>query len=150
MKSKYLLIIFPAIFIFTSCASNISNDTYTMRQVGETSVTYSGTVKSVRMVQVQAGGDNSVGALGGGAAGGMLGNAVGGGVFSTVVGSFAGAVTGAAIQKSSKNQMAYEYVIALENGSLMTIIQGQENPFEVEQPVYLITSQNGRSRIVPR
>ncbi|CDZ81937.1 Outer membrane lipoprotein SlyB precursor [Candidatus Rubidus massiliensis] len=150
MKIKYLLSIFSSIFLFTSCASNISNDSYTMRQVGETSATHSGTIKSVRMVQVQAGGDNSVGALGGGTAGGVLGGTIGGGVFSTVVGSFAGAVTGAAIQKSCKNQMAYEYIVELENGGLMTIIQGQECPFEIEQPVYLIISQNGRSRIVPR
>lgn len=140
--------------ILTSCAREISSDVYASRQVGEVSTTYSGVIKSVRPVLVQHGEqleDNGLGLAGGGVVGGAVGNAVGRGRFlPTAVGAIAGAVAGTLAEKKLKEQTALEYVVQLENGNLITVVQGQDQVFAIGQPVYVLVSQFGRSRITPQ
>lgn len=135
----------------TSCARNISSDNYVASNVGEVSTTYAGVVRSVREVCVDQSdqlGGNQAGIVGGGAAGGLVGNALGGGLLPTAAGAIVGAVGGSFIEKKLKQQSALEYVVQLENGDLMTVVQGLDNAFCIGQPVYVIVSQCGRSRII--
>jgi outer membrane lipoprotein SlyB len=122
-----------SIMLFTSCASQISSDVYTSRQVGEVSTTYAGTIKNVREVCVEQGDqleNNGLGVAGGGVTGGILGSNIGKGrFFPTAAGAIAGAVTGSLIEKKLKQQSAFEYIIELENGGLMTVVQGQDQVF---------------------
>ena len=152
MKKTNLLILAAfSITCLTSCASNISSDNYVSRNVGEASTTYAGTIRSVREVCVDESNrlsGNQSGAVGGGAAGGLVGNALGGGLLPTAAGAVVGAVGGSFIEKKLKQQSALEYVVQLEDGGLMTVVQGLDNPFCVGQPVYVIVSQFGRSRVV--
>lgn len=138
----------------SSCAREISSDLYTARQVGEASITYPGVIKNVREVCMQEGErlqDNGLGIVGGGVAGGVIGSAVGkGNLLPTALGALAGAVTGSVVEKKLKQQTALEYVVELDNGQLLTIVQGRDHLFNVGQPVYVITCQTGRSRITPR
>jgi outer membrane lipoprotein SlyB len=140
--------------LFPSCARQISSDVYASRQVGEVSVTYAGIIKSIREVCVEQGDqleDNGIGIAGGGVTGGILGSAFGRGkLVPTAAGAIAGAVTGSFIEKKLKQQSAFEYIVELENGGLMTIVQGQDQVFCIGQPVYVIVSQTGRSRITPQ
>ena len=135
----------------TSCAREISSDVYVANRVGEVSTTYSGIVRNVRQVCVDASeslGDNQTGIIGGAATGGLIGNAFGGNLLPTAVGAVAGAVGGSMIEKKLKQQSALEYIVEIENGGLMTIVQGNDNFFNIGQPVYVIVSQSGRSRII--
>lgn len=140
--------------LFSSCARQISSDVYASRQIGEVSVTYPGVIRNIREVCVQHGDqleDNGLGIAGGGVAGGMLGSAIGrGNLAPTVAGAIAGAVAGSLIEKKVKEQYAFEYIVQLENGGLMTVVQGQDGLFGIGQPVYVIVSQTGRSRITPQ
>lgn len=150
-KINFLIIAAVALSCLTSCARNISSDNYVARNVGEVSTTYAGVIRSVREVCVdesdQVGG-NQAGIVGGGAAGGLVGNALGGGLLPTAAGAIVGAVGGSFIEKKLKQQSALEYVVQLENGGLMTVVQGLDNAFCIGQPVYVIVSQCGRSRVV--
>lgn len=138
----------------TSCAREISSDVYASRQVGEVSTTFAGVIKNVRQVTVEHGEnleDNSLGIAGGGIAGGVIGHAVGrGNLAPTAAGAIVGAVAGSFAEKKLKQQTALEYVVQLDNGSLMTVVQGQDQVFSVGQPVYVMTSYGGRSRITPQ
>ena len=145
------LMISGALASLTSCAREISSDVYVANRVGEVSTTYSGIVRNVRQVCVDASeslGDNQTGIIGGAAAGGLIGNAFGGNLLPTAVGAVAGAVGGSMIEKKLKQQSALEYIVEIENGGLMTIVQGCDNFINIGQPVYVIVSQSGRSRII--
>lgn len=143
-----------SILILSSCARQISSDMYVARQVGEASITYIGVIRNVREVCVEQGDqleDNGLGISGGGIAGGVLGSTIGKGhVIPTVAGAIAGAVTGSLIEKKIKQQIALEYIVELNHGGLMTVIQGRDQLFNIGQPVYVIVSQTGRSRIIPQ
>lgn len=140
--------------LLTSCAREISSDVYTARQAGEISTTYMGSIKNVREVQVAQGEqleENSLGMAGGGITGGVLGNSIGrGNLLPTAAGALAGAVAGSFIEKKLKQQTALEYVVELNDGSLITVVQGRNQEFIINQPVYVIVSQSGRSRITPQ
>jgi outer membrane lipoprotein SlyB len=151
---KFALFISGGLMLLTSCARQISSDVYSARQAGEISTTYPGFIKNVRAVCMDEGDrleENGLGIAGGGIAGGALGNAIGRGRFvPTAAGAIAGAITGSLIEKNLKHQSAFEYIVELENGNLITVVQGQEHLFNIGQPVYVIVSGSGRSRIIHR
>lgn len=151
---KQIVLLAIGALLCTSCARQISSDVYASRQVGEVSTTYAGTIKSVRQVMVQNGEqleDNGLGIAGGGIAGGVIGNAVGRGNFApTAAGAIVGAVAGSFLEKKLKEQNALEYIVQLDNGALMTVVQGEDQVFNIGQPVYVLVSPWGRSRITPQ
>lgn len=151
MMGKIILLAISAM-LCASCARQISSDVYASRQIGEVSTTYIGVIKNVREVCVEQGEqleDNGLGIAGGGVAGGVLGNTLGrGNLFPTAAGALAGAVAGSFIEKKLKQQSALEYIILLDNGSLMTVVQGTDQVFNIGQPVYVMVSQSGRSRLI--
>lgn len=147
-----LFLLTSTMMLCASCARQISSDVYASGQVGEVSTTYAGVIKNVREVCVEQGDkleDNGLGIASGGVAGGVVGSALGkGNLFPTAAGAIAGAVTGSFIEKKLKQQSAFEYIVELNNGNLMTIVQGQDEIFSLGQPVYVIVSPFGRSRII--
>jgi outer membrane lipoprotein SlyB len=155
IKKSYTLMILLAIpVLFTSCAQQISSDVYASRQVGEVSMTYAGVIRSMREIRVEQGEnleDNGLGIAGGGIAGGVAGSALGKGNFApTAAGAIVGAVAGSLLEKKMKQQMAMEYVVQLDNGDLVTVVQGRDQAFQLNQPVYVLVSHSGRSRITPQ
>lgn len=148
MKNVLFLIISG--LLLTSCMRQISSDVYASRQVGEVSVTYRGVIQNCRGVYASQE-SSGVGVAGGGIAGGVVGTAIGrGNVLGTVAGAVAGAMTGSLVEKNLKKQHALEYIVKLDDGQLLTIVQGHDQVFNIGQPVYVIVSQAGRSRIVPQ
>ena len=153
---RQLAVLLPAFaaLLMSSCGRYISSENYTASQVGEASMTHRGVVIGMREVTVQNAdklGDNATGAVAGGVAGGVLGNALGhkSGV-ATAAGALAGAVGGAFLENRLSSQQAYEYQVEIENGQILTVVQGKEERLYVGQPVYVIGSWQGRSRVIPR
>lgn len=144
---KYFLLISFASILFTSCIrQQLSPNVYAARQVGEASMTYSGCIVSVRPICVQQ--QTGVGAIAGGVAGGALGSVIGNGYFApTALGAIAGAVVGSAVEQDTSRQTGFEYVIQLDNGQLMSVVQGCDPFFQCGDPVYVIMSSSGRSRV---
>lgn len=151
MKKAMLCLLVMSASIFTSCERQISPDVYNAGQVGEVSTTYPGIIKNVRQVNVQHGEqleDNQLGLAGGGIAGGVVGSAVGrGNLFPTAAGALVGAVAGSFAEKKLKEQVGLEYIVELDNGGLLTVVQGPVQLFTIGQPVYVVVSSTGRSRI---
>ena len=136
--------------LLTSCVKPISSNIYSTRQVGEVSTTYSGVVKNVREIVVEKS-DTGAGTVGGAAVGGIAGSSIGrGGFLPTAAGALIGAVGGNLIEGRLNKQTALEYIIEINNGQLLTVVQGADPIYDVGQPVYVIVSQAGRSRITAR
>lgn len=150
--------IFVAAFITlcSSCARDISSDIYSADHVGEASTTYSGTIIHVRTVTVNDSErlqDNSMGIIGGGLGGAYAGSHIGkgdGNTLAIIGGALAGATAGAFAEKALKTQQGVEYVVQLDNGQSMTVVQGPTPAFTTSQPVYVIVGQQGRSRVIAR
>ncbi|MCE2983241.1 MAG: hypothetical protein LW832_06710 [Parachlamydia sp.] len=142
------------VVVLSSCARQISSNVYTARQVGEVSMTYTGVIENIRVVNVEEGEqleENQLGLATGGLAGGVIGSTVGRGHFlPTAIGAIAGAVSGTLVEKKLKQQTAYEYLVRLNDGALLTIVQGMDQPLGIGEPVYVHVSPCGRSRISPQ
>jgi outer membrane lipoprotein SlyB len=145
-----------AFCLTTSCAREISSDVYAADHVGEASTTYAGTIIHARQVTVQDAErlqDNGLGIVGGGVGGALAGSQVGkgkGNTLATIGGAVVGATAGAFAEKALKTQTGMEYVVQLENGQSMTVVQGPSPAFSIGQNVYVIVGQKGRSRLIAR
>jgi outer membrane lipoprotein SlyB len=140
----------------TSCARQISSEVYEGKCVGEASTTYSGVIAHVRQVTVQEGEflqDNALGIVGGGVGGALVGSQIGkgsGNTLATIGGALAGATAGAFAEKALKTQNALEYTVHMDDGKMMTVVQGPSPAFSIGQNVYVVISTEGRSRVIAR
>lgn len=153
MSKRKSIIAMGLMLALVSCTRQISPDVYRAGTVGAVSTTYMGVIRSMRTVIAAEDdlGDNGLGIVAGGAAGGVVGNAVGRGqVVPTAIGAVAGAVAGSLIERQAKQQTAWEYVVELDGEGMVTVVQGAGEVLGINQPVYVIISASGRSRIIPQ
>ncbi|MGL4371644.1 MAG: hypothetical protein ACRCTK_03210 [Alphaproteobacteria bacterium] len=142
------------VLLLSGCARDISSNTYKASHVGEASFTYQGVVANVREVQVEEGErleENAAGVGIGALAGGAAGYQFGGGrgqIATTAAGAILGGVAGAYAEKALKSQKGLEYVVRLDNGQIMTIVQGLDPRLNPGQRVLVLVSNAGRSRVV--
>lgn len=133
-----------------ACTSDISSSHYSTSSVGSVSQTMGGTVVSVRQVSVSSE-DNNAGTLIGGALGGIGGSTIGGGSTAHALGAVGGAVIGGiagnAAQRGLSSQYAYEYIIRLDNGNMVTVTQGTDILLNPGQRCYV--SLGNPARVVP-
>ncbi len=139
--------------LITGCAKDLGVKHYSDRTVGEASKTYRGTVLNVTKVRVGPDelGKSKAGAIVGGVGGAVIGSRFGrggGALAGTLIGAVAGAVGGAFAEKALKTQDALEYVVELDNKSLMSVVQGMDETFAKGERVLLMVGEKGRSRIV--
>lgn len=142
--------------VCTACTPQVSSRVYSSRHVGEASATYPGVVVSVQEVLVEESDrmeDHPTGVLAGGLLGAGAGSMVGkgkGNFLTTAGGAVAGAIAGSFVEKKLKEQTAFEYVVQLDSGSHVTIVQGGPEPLEVGAPVFVLMGNRGRSRLIAR
>ena len=152
--NKIILTLLAALPLFASCARTISSDTYSADHVGEASRAYTGVVISTRNINVQDGErlqDNGMGIAGGGIGGALIGSTIGrgsGNMVATIGGALVGATAGAFAEKSLKNQPGIEYIVALDDGRALTVVQAPVPTLYEGQRVFVIVSHDGRSRVV--
>ena len=104
-----------------------------------------GVVEEVRRVPLPAGG-GWVGTLGGAAAGGIAGGAVGSGRGSqaaSVVGAIAGSVAGRALEGAATNTEGLELSVRLDSGSVLLILQPENEKFSPGERVRVISGAKG-------
>ena len=137
--------------VLSGCASSTSSDTYSRGQVGDINETMRGVVVSSRAVKIE-GTKSGVGTIAGAAAGGAAGSQIGGGRAENIVGGIAGAVAGGLIGAAAEEQLTkgqgIEYIVELEDGRTVTIVQGADNAIPPGTPVLVILGE--RARIVPQ
>ncbi|MDN4039227.1 hypothetical protein [Massilia sp. YIM B02443] len=137
------------IMLICGCTSNISPTSYSVGSVGQVNRTVAAKVISVRPVQID--GTNAAGGTVGGALGATAGSGIGGSDRANIAGALAGAVVGAiagaAIEKNATKQSGLEYVVQTENNNLMTVVQGSDPAFSVNDKVLVL--YGSPSRLIP-
>ncbi len=148
------LLLIPLVSLFallSGCAPSISSDSYDATKLGAAQSVRTGTIESVRQVNVNY--DSGLGALGGAVAGGAGGSAIGHGAGSWAAGAggaVAGAVIGDQIDKAVNEQTGLEYIVKLDDGSQVSVVQGKQPSLAIGERVNVIMGENGgnRARIV--
>lgn len=148
----------------SGCVQTSAN-VYEPYAVGQAAYTEMGVVTASRPVEVASRGGTGIGAVVGAVAGGIAGSQIGpsrsynrrgyrrrGSSAASALGTLGGAVIGgligAVIETEASRQTATEYVVRLDDGSLVTIVQGSQ-PIATGQRVFLQTPGQGRARIIP-
>lgn len=141
---------------FTGCARQISGEVYEGERIGAAVETRAGVVENARYVQVEEGvllQDNALGGVVGGVAGAAAGQTIGGGsgrIAATAGGALAGAALGALAQRQLGQQTAVEYLVRLDEGRLVTVVQRDETPIPPGSRVFVQLGQYGeRARVTP-
>jgi len=99
-----------------------------------------GTIVSARDVMVRSDGRGGavVGAVAGGAAGAALGGDTGGSIAGGLAGALLGGLLGSEIERSSSAREGIEYVIEMDSGRTVTVIQDPSRYFEPGSRVRVI------------
>ncbi|MBQ8651232.1 MAG: glycine zipper 2TM domain-containing protein [Alphaproteobacteria bacterium] len=138
-----------SVVLFSGCSTNpFSGNTYDSASMGEVSRTDTGTIVSLRKIEIKSegtGAGTALGAVGGALAGSLFGGGDGK-YLTTAAGAVIGGVAGNAIE--NRSQDGIEYTIQLDNGSTVTIAQGLTPALSVGQKVRVIYSNRGQSRVV--
>lgn len=137
-----------------ACARSLPPDNLTTRQVGEVSQVERGTVLQARAVTVERSPeDRGVGTVAGAGIGGVAGSAIGGDIRFNAIGAIAGAVIGGiignAIEEEVSTQTGIEYVVELDQGGIITVVQGDDSLLSPGSRVLLIEDYSGGARLVP-
>lgn len=152
IASRSIAVICVAIASLVGCASNISPTSYSVGSVGQVNRTVAGRVISVRPVEIN--GTTGAGGTVGGALGATAGSGLGSGgranAAGAIAGAVVGAVAGAAIEQSATRQSGFEYVVQTENDNLMTIVQGANPTFAVNDKVLVLYGAPSRLISDPR
>lgn len=149
---KPAIIVAALLASIAACTTNISPTSYSVGSVGQVNRTVAAKVISVRPVQIN--GTTGAGGTAGGAIGATAGSGIGHGdranVAGAIAGAVVGAVAGAAIEQSATRQSGFEYVVQTENDNLMTIVQGADPTFAVNDKVLVLYGAPSRLISDPR
>ena len=130
-----------------------SQNAYRYDEVGKSSAVSFGTIVSSRGIDI-IGKNTGAGMLAGGAAGGAAGSYIGSGSgtgWAIAGGALAGAALGALAEQSMADRSGLEYVVVLESGVTMTIVQeiGKgERMLAVGERV-IVQNTSGYQRVLP-
>jgi outer membrane lipoprotein SlyB len=118
--------------ITAGCAAPVGGPYAGPGDYGRANYTETGTIVSTREVLVRSDGRGGaiVGAVAGGATGAALGGDTGGSIAGGLLGALIGGILGSEIEKSAGTHEGIEYVIELDNGRTVTVIQDPSRYFE--------------------
>lgn len=143
-----LLISVTAVAALTGCGPNYSPDTYSASAVQQANKVEQGVVVGVRNVGVTASG--AIGTVSGAAAGGIAGSQVAPSpisAFTALGGSLVGGIAGSAVEHSTADTTAFEYIVRKGNGDLVSVTQKDKTPLALGQKVLVIAGN--QARVVP-
>jgi outer membrane lipoprotein SlyB len=132
----------------SGCGPNYSPNTYSVTAVQQANTVAQGVIIGLRSVSVSAAG--TVGTLTGAAAGGIAGSqAVSGPVsaFTALGGSLVGGIAGSAVEHTTADTTAFEYIVRKASGDLVSVTQKDKTPLALGQKVLVIAGN--QARVVP-
>lgn len=149
---KLIPIIAMLPFLFISCAQDsLTGDTVSRGEAGRAQNVRTGTITSIRPVNIQ--GSGTGGALVGAGDGGLVGNQIGGGsgrTAATVGGALVGGAAGSRVGQNVTSRNGLEIEVRLDDGGRRFSVVQEVNPresFSVGDRVRLITGAGGRTRV---
>lgn len=150
MKKFAIALVVPMMLALSGCVDNIGADHYNTSATGQVTRAVKGTIIAVRPVVVSDG-DGQFGKLAGAAAGGVAGSMIGGSdavhILGAIGGAVIGGIAGEATQDGLSRQRGYEYTIQLDNGNIVSLVQGTDVVLGIGQKCLVL--YGNRSRVVP-
>jgi outer membrane lipoprotein SlyB len=147
----YFLLSLLSLVTLTGCTPSLSPDTYTTTNAGRIHRVAKGVVISSRTVRVSdSGAGASVGTITGGALGAIAGSEIGqgnGSLAAGIGGALLGGIAGQHVQQGLTSQNGIEYVVRLQNKSLISLVQGLTPRLHRGQHVLVQYGAGGHSRI---
>jgi outer membrane lipoprotein SlyB len=141
-----LLASYISIFFLSGCARNISPNTYTGNSVGTVQLVKPGVILAKRTITI----DNTtpIGVLGGATAGAAAGSLIGGNTAVNVIGAVGGVVIGGAVgntvDKAINTHTGTEYIIKLDAGPTISVVQTEELQLSIKQHVLVLYGEMTR------
>lgn len=139
--------------VLTGCAAHQSQNVYDSSEVGKSSAVSFGTIISSRQVDI-TGQNTGAGALVGGAAGAGAGSYIGSGsgsIWAAAAMGLAGAAAGAVAEQAAADRKGIEYIVVLESGVTMTIVQdvGKDDQILQKGDRVIVQNTGGYQRVLP-
>lgn len=145
---------FAAILALSGCTHSTSG-TYSGGDVGQVIETSEGQVVSSRIVEIRGGENTNTGVLAGGAAGATTGAVIAQGqsasIAAGVIGGLIGAGVGYLIEEDARSREGIEYVVQMDDGRVVTIVQNrepEEEPIDTGERV-LVQYGGDYTRVIP-
>lgn len=151
MNHKRLFVIFllALALLMAGCASSRSSRVYSRDEALQKQSVQYGTVLQVEEVLIE-GTRSGLGTLGGAVVGGVIGSTIGSGRGRTLAilgGALGGAAAGTAGEEAVTRREGLEITVELDNGELLSIVQGADRPFMVGDRVRVLTAADGSARV---
>jgi outer membrane lipoprotein SlyB len=147
-KTCALAFVLGAVFLTVACAREIGGASYDPSEVQSARTVQKGKVVGSRQITVQKEDVGRVTAISA-AAGAITGAALGSNDLNKILaaagGALAGGVVGATAESALSRQEATQYLVQLDSGTLLSVIQRDEKPLEAGTSVYI--DQASRARI---
>lgn len=151
MRKIAIFFLLPLTLIISACADNIGANHYNTSSANTVNRSATGRIISVRMVTVSDGSDGQFGKTAGAVAGGAAGSMIGGNTAVNVIGAVGGAVIGGIAGDAAQNQLSkqtgFEYVVQLDGGGVVTVVQGADIMMQTGQRVIVLYGR--QARVIP-
>lgn len=138
--------------LLTACTPNISANSVDAENLGHAQNARYGRIVQAMPVEVKSGTADSTGTFMGTAAGATAGSAIGGGTRMNILGAIGGALVGGIagheVGKHAGKQTGTRYVVKLDNGKMVSVIQGGQ-PMNVGQRVIVLTGGSTADKVIP-
>jgi len=146
MRLRYIPLVLAALAV-AGCQTGPSASSYQRGQMMQTSSVQKGRIISMRVVQT--GGEQSGVGIGAGAvAGGVAGSYLGGGRRANALGAIGGALLGGAAGAAAENAItegsAMEFIVQMDNGATVAVVQSNEQQLGVGERVLILQGRDTR------
>ncbi|MCP5197814.1 MAG: glycine zipper 2TM domain-containing protein [Gammaproteobacteria bacterium] len=149
MRVAAVATVLVAGLVLSGCPSSPSGSAYKREQVRQIQDVQLGYIESVRQITIE-GTKSGVGTVSGAALGGVAGSTIGKGkghVAGAVGGAVLGGLVGSAIEENATRQPGLEITVRLDNGRLVAVTQGADEPFYPGDRVRVLTGYDGTARV---
>lgn len=155
MKFRKVVLVALAIGILgvAGCAARQSQNVYRYDEVGKSTAVSFGMIISSRIIDI-TGQNTGTGALVAGAAGAGAGSYLGNGsgsIWGAAAGALVGAAIGAAAEQAAADRQGIEYIVVLESGVTMTVVQeiGKNEAAIQAGDRVIVQNTGGYQRVLP-
>ena len=145
----WILPVLLAALSLQGCATPASGQAYSRQEAKVAWDVYYGRVLAIDEAVIE-GERTALGRIGGGLVGYEAGRTVGGGSgrrIAGAVGAVAGAVAGQAIEERATRADAWQFMIELDGGRTVSIVQARDQAFAVGERVRIYMRRDGAARV---
>ena len=150
IKKRAFIAIFLCLAIAAGGCASTSGRSYTKDEARQVQSVQRGVILTIDEVTIE----EDPGAVGmglGGVLGGVLGSTMGRGtgrILTTAGGAVLGAGLGALGEKALRTEKAYEFMIELEEGGTISVVQAIDDDYMAGDAVRILRSSGNRARVV--